>query len=420
MSGKTEIRIFISCSPNAKDYATVKELAERLKNTGAKVILDNGNINAGSSAEREVFHKIAGCTHFLPIIGPDDLNAYADSNSYLSRKLNCAMQNGKKVIPILTDGLNYSSQPSQIPTPLKKLQSGISYSLSRKTLSKVADDLISTLTATSPNTFANKSATGASTSSKLPSNGYNGASPSNARPFNTTPSNGYAGASSSNAATSPVGTIPQSGFFSSLSESAKKFSPWLYFLVGALLGLLILALLNGFNNTNTNNVTISTSDKTVDEPGIKRAGDNGGTPHIPTDREDKVQVKRNSVVVETGSDGSVSINQSGGVSINQSGGGSIQSSITNGAGSHIQQQMTNSSVRVNGVVGDGLNIRSSNIQIQNKGMRGVFSNEDEKDFESIPKKDFESVPPSDIIKKIPEIKTDKNDNGALPDSCNTD
>ena len=377
MSGKDEIRCFISCSLNVKDYATVKELAAQIKKTGAKVILENGNINVGSSAEREVFHKIAGCTHFLPIIGVSDLNAYSDSGNYLRRKLDYAIQNGKKIIPILVDGLDYSASQSQIPVPLKKLQSGISYSLSKKTLAKVSNDLINTLPTTSPNAFANTS--------------FENESSLNARPFNATPAN---------TATSSVGNLPASGFFSSLSESTKNFSPWLYLLIAALLLLLFWALLNGFNNTNTNNINVNSSPASQ-TGGIKSAEDT-----IPPPSENGVpntQVQR----------GSSSIVVDGEVIGISSGGGSHQISVTSGDNNHVQQQQTNSSVHIKGSTGGSLSINSSNIQIQNKGMRGVFSNEDEKDF------DIE--PPSDMIKKIPKIKPDKSDdNDALPDSCNTD
>lgn len=153
----TEPKIFITCRPDCADIA--KSLYERLSSAGFKVVLDLDEADAGSSRERLLLEKIRSCTHFLPVLNQRAASRCANIGDTLRRKLDCALENRKKIIPFFEGVTNLS----QVPEPVKKLQSGLSFQLTGQNLNEVTEKLKSLLPAPTPktvsdgNNFATKS-----------------------------------------------------------------------------------------------------------------------------------------------------------------------------------------------------------------------------------------------------------------------
>ena len=143
MTDRNATRIFVSCPPGKSDNL-VQVLVERLKNAGLQVLLDKDEADAGSATERNIFRRIKSCTHFLPVLTESTLKRYSNSYDPLRRKLNCAIETRKKIIPVMLDGNKYLSK---MPASLQQLQSGFSLELSRKNLDETANKLIEMLPA---------------------------------------------------------------------------------------------------------------------------------------------------------------------------------------------------------------------------------------------------------------------------------
>lgn len=134
-----ETRIFISCS-GAEPLA--QSLAERLKNSGFKVLVDKDDFDAGSAAEHTALDAIKTCSHFLPVFAENNFNRYPT----MRKKLDCAVENRKKIIPLMLNGFN----ASHLPASLKNLPSGTGLELSRQNFEEVAGKLTSILENSAP------------------------------------------------------------------------------------------------------------------------------------------------------------------------------------------------------------------------------------------------------------------------------
>ena len=103
--------------------ATAKHLRDVLTARGYSVFFDTDSLRSGSF-NQELFQVIRNCKDFILILSPGALDRCSNENDWVRLELACALQNGKNVIPIMSNDFSF---PEELPEDISEIrwQNGI-------------------------------------------------------------------------------------------------------------------------------------------------------------------------------------------------------------------------------------------------------------------------------------------------------
>lgn len=108
--------IFISYRRTGGSFSA-KHLRDTLESKGYRVFFDVETLRSGEF-NVQLLDVIQSCKDFIIILSPDALDRCRNEDDWVRRELECALENGKNIIPIMLNGFEF---PTDLPPSLAAL-----------------------------------------------------------------------------------------------------------------------------------------------------------------------------------------------------------------------------------------------------------------------------------------------------------